>query len=205
MIRLTSELIKDPRPTLHSQDFDAVYFKKKFDKLEKTLANDKRNTLYKVNLATFNIRFEDYRDTLIKAQEIEVQATQTRDETIIPTTKVLKIEYKPTSPVPEVTGNVHLDKHLAKTSISDKPIDKKEKTTKRKVLPLNSPFGGSTTSSFTTEPYFEDLKPTENFSSPVLKKIARKPALPILSDSEDELDEGKSHSLFPHTHKKTRN
>ncbi|KAI9627277.1 hypothetical protein KEM48_009902 [Puccinia striiformis f. sp. tritici PST-130] len=189
MIRLTSELIKDPRPTLHSQDFDAVYFKKKFDKLEKTLANDKSNPLYKVNLATFNIRFEDYRDTLIKAQEIEVQATQTRDETIIPTTKVLKIEYKPTSPVPEVTGNVHLDKHLAKTSISDKPIDKKEKTTKRKVLPLNSPFGGSTTSSFTTEPYFEDLKPTENFSSPVLKKIARKPALPILSDSEDELDE----------------
>ncbi|KAI9613590.1 hypothetical protein H4Q26_010200 [Puccinia striiformis f. sp. tritici PST-130] len=198
MIRLTSELIKDPRPTLHSQDFDAVYFKKKFDKLEKTLANDKSNPLHKVNLATFNIRFEDYKDALIKAQEIEVQATQTRDETIIPTTKVLKIEYKPTqvdkptSPVPEVTGNVHLDKHLAKTSISDKPIDKKEKTTKRKVLPLNSPFGGSTTSSFTTEPYFEDLKPTENFSSPVLKKIARKPALPILSDSEDELDKGKS-------------
>ncbi|KAI9621308.1 hypothetical protein H4Q26_015806 [Puccinia striiformis f. sp. tritici PST-130] len=195
MIRLTSELIKDPRPTLHSQDFDAVYFKKKFDKLEKTLANDKSNPLHKVNLATFNIRFEDYKDALIKAQEIEVQATQTRDETIIPTTQVLKIEYKPTqvdkptSPVPEVTGNVHLDKHLAKTSISDKPIDKKEKTTKRKVLPLNSPFGGSTTSSFTTEPYFEDLKPTENFSSPVVKKIARKPALPILSDSEDELDE----------------
>ncbi|KAI9618323.1 hypothetical protein KEM48_006776 [Puccinia striiformis f. sp. tritici PST-130] len=201
MIRLTSELIKDPRPTLHSQDFDAVYFKKKFDKLEKTLANDKSNPLHKVNLATFNIRFEDYKDALIKAQEIKVQATQTRDETIIPTTKVLKIEYKPTqvdkptSPVPEVTGNVHLDKHLAKTSISDKPIDKKEKTTKRKVLPLNSPFGGSTTSSFTTEPYFEDLKPTENFSSPVLKKIARKPALPILSDSEDELDEETNLSL----------
>ncbi|KAI7944212.1 hypothetical protein MJO28_011740 [Puccinia striiformis f. sp. tritici] len=195
MIRLTSELIKDPRPTLHSQDFDAVYFKKKFDKLEKTLANDKSNPLHRVNLATFNIRFEDYKDALIKAQEIEVQATQTRDKTIVPTTKALKIEYKPTqvdkptSPVPEVTGNVHLDKHLAKTTISDKPIDKKEKSTKRKVLPLDSPFGGSTISSFTTEPYFEDLKPTENFSSPVLKKIARKPALPILSDSEDELDE----------------
>ncbi|KNE89005.1 hypothetical protein PSTG_17540, partial [Puccinia striiformis f. sp. tritici PST-78] len=106
-----------------------------------------------------------------------------------------KKKYKPTqvdkrtSPVPEVTGNVHLDKHLAKTSITNKPVDKKEKTTKRKVLPLDSPFGGSTISSFTTKPYFKDLKPTENFSSLVLKTIACKPALPILSDSEDELDE----------------
>ncbi|KAI9614996.1 hypothetical protein KEM48_005828 [Puccinia striiformis f. sp. tritici PST-130] len=173
----------------------AAYFKKKFDKLEKTLANDKSNPLHKANLATFNIRFEDYKDALIKAQEIEVQATQTRDETIIPTTKVLKIEYQPTqvdkltSPIPEVTGNVHLDKHLAKTSITDKPVDKKEKTTKRKILPLDSPFGGSTISLFTTEPYFEDLKPTENLSSPVLKKIVCKPALPILLDSEDKLEE----------------
>ncbi|KAI9609149.1 hypothetical protein KEM48_002977 [Puccinia striiformis f. sp. tritici PST-130] len=105
MIYLTSELLKDPRPTLHSRDFDATLFKKKFGKLEKILSNDKHNPLYTQNLATFNIR--------------------------------------------------------------DLSI-----------------------SSFTTEPYFEDLEPTTNLPSPALKKITRKPALPILSDSQDDLDEG---------------
>ncbi|KAI9624476.1 hypothetical protein KEM48_008942 [Puccinia striiformis f. sp. tritici PST-130] len=107
---------------------------------------------------------------------------------------ILKIESRPVPtdqlnlPIPEVTGNVHLDKHLAKTLITNKPVNKKEKATKKEILPLDSPFGDSTISSFTTEPYFEDLEPTDNLSSPVLKKIARKPALPILLDSEEELD-----------------
>ncbi|KNF05990.1 hypothetical protein PSTG_00982 [Puccinia striiformis f. sp. tritici PST-78] len=81
MIYLTSELLKDPRPTLHSRDFDATLFKKKFEKLEKILSNDKHNPLYTQNLATFNIRFERYQEALVQAQEIEVQATQTRDKT----------------------------------------------------------------------------------------------------------------------------
>ncbi|KAI9610595.1 hypothetical protein H4Q26_006740, partial [Puccinia striiformis f. sp. tritici PST-130] len=195
MIYLTSELLKDPRPTLHSRDFDATLFKKKFEKLEKILSNDKHNPLYTQNLATFNIRFERYQEALVQAQEIEVQATQTRDKTVIPTTKNLKIESRTAQtenialPAPEVTGNIHLDNYLAKKSITEKPIDKKEKATKKKLLPLDSSIGDLSISSFTTEPYFEDLEPTTNLPSPALKKITRKPALPILSDSEDELDE----------------
>ncbi|KNF05783.1 hypothetical protein PSTG_01180, partial [Puccinia striiformis f. sp. tritici PST-78] len=195
MIYLTSELLKDPRPTLHSRDFDAALFKKKFEKLEKILSNDKHNPLYTQNLATFNIRFERYQEALVQAQEIEVQATQTRDKTVIPTTKSLKIESRTAQtenialPAPEVTGNIHLDNYLAKKSITEKPIDKKEKATKKKLLPLDSSIGDLSISSFTTEPYFEDLEATTNLPCPVLKKITRKPALPILSDSEDELDE----------------
>ncbi|KAI7938370.1 hypothetical protein MJO28_015290 [Puccinia striiformis f. sp. tritici] len=195
MIYLTSELLKDPRPTLHSRDFDAALFKKKSKKLEKILSNDKHNPLYTQNLATFNIRFERYQEALVQAQEIEVQATQTRDKTLIPTTKSLKIERRTAQtenialPAPEVTGNIHLDNYLAKKSITEKPIDKKEKATKKKLLPLDSSIGDLSISSFTTEPYFEDLEPTTNLPSPVLKKITRKPVLPILSDSEDELDE----------------
>ncbi|KAI9604204.1 hypothetical protein H4Q26_003817 [Puccinia striiformis f. sp. tritici PST-130] len=192
MVHLTSELIKDPRPTLHLKDFNATYFKKKFEALEKNLTNDKLNPLYVPNLATFNIRFEDYKDALVKAQEIEVQATQTRDKTIVPTTKVLKIEYQPTpidklpSPIPEVTGNFHLDKHLAKTSITDKPANKKEKATKKKILPLESALGDSPISSFTTEPYFEDLEPTTSLPSPFLKKITLKKELPTITHSESK-------------------
>ncbi|KNE86539.1 hypothetical protein PSTG_20099, partial [Puccinia striiformis f. sp. tritici PST-78] len=128
-----------------------------------------------------------------------------------------------------VTGNVHLDKHLAQTPITEKPVDKKNKATKKKILPLDSSIGDLSISSFTTEPFFEDLEPTlkritpkralpvisdseseagisiDHPSSPVLEKITRKPALPILSDSEDEYDEGKSYQLFPLTHKRTRN
>ncbi|KAI9614741.1 hypothetical protein H4Q26_009132 [Puccinia striiformis f. sp. tritici PST-130] len=182
MVRLTSELIKDPRPTLHLKDFDTAYFKKKFKALEKNLTNDKHTPLYLPNLATFNIRFEDYKDDLVKAQEIETQASQTGDKAIIPTAKKL------TSPILEVTSNVHLDKHLAKTSITDKPVGKEKKVVKKKILPLDSPFGDSTISLFTTKPYFEDLEPTNNLSSAVLKKIARKKALPVLSDSEDEIN-----------------
>ncbi|KAI9618069.1 hypothetical protein KEM48_006856 [Puccinia striiformis f. sp. tritici PST-130] len=117
MIYLTSELLKDPRPTLHSRDFDATLFKKKFEKLEK------------------------YQEALVQAQEIEVQATQTRDKTVIPTTKNLKIESRTAQtenialPAPEVTGNIHLDNYLAKKSITEKPIDKKEKATKRSYYP----------------------------------------------------------------------
>ncbi|KAI7938412.1 hypothetical protein MJO28_015332 [Puccinia striiformis f. sp. tritici] len=195
MIYLTSELLKDPRPTLHSRDFDATLFKKKFEKLEKILSNDKHNPLYTQNLATFNIRFERYQEALVQAQEIEVQATQTKDKTVIPTTKNLKIESRTAQtehialPAPEVTGNIHLDNYLAKKSITEKPIDKKEKSTRKKLLPLDSSIGDLSISLFTTEPYFEDLEPTTNLPSPALKKITRKPALPILSDSEDELDE----------------
>ncbi|KAI9605229.1 hypothetical protein H4Q26_003207 [Puccinia striiformis f. sp. tritici PST-130] len=195
MIYLTSELLKDPRPTLHSRDFDATLFKKKFGKLEKILSNDKHNPLYTQNLATFNIRFERYQEALVQAQEIEVQATQTRDKTVIPTTKSLKIESRTAQtenialPAPEVTGNIHLDNYLAKKSITEKPIDKKENATKKKLLPLDSSIGDLSISSFTTEPYFEDLEPTTNLPSPALKKITRKPALPILSDSQDDLDE----------------
>ncbi|KAI9609984.1 hypothetical protein H4Q26_006976 [Puccinia striiformis f. sp. tritici PST-130] len=144
MIYLTSELLKDPRPTLHSRDFDATLFKKKFEKLEKILSNDKHNPLYTQNLATFNIRFERYQEALVQAQEIEVQATQTKDKTVIPTTKNLKIESRTAQtehialPAPEVTGNIHLDNYLAKKSITEKPIDKKEKSTRKKLLPLDS-------------------------------------------------------------------
>ncbi|KAI9610141.1 hypothetical protein H4Q26_007140 [Puccinia striiformis f. sp. tritici PST-130] len=163
MVHLTSELIKDPRPTLHSKDFNATYFKKKFEALEKNLTNDKLNPLYLPNLATFNIRFEDYKDTLVKAQEIEVQATQTRDKTIVPTTK-----------------------HLAKMSITDKTANKKEKATRKKILPLESTLDDNSISSFTTEPYFEDLEPTTSLPSPFLKKITLKKELPIITDSEGE-------------------
>ncbi|KAI9621723.1 hypothetical protein H4Q26_015489 [Puccinia striiformis f. sp. tritici PST-130] len=195
MIYLTSELLKDPRPTLHSRDFDATLFKKKFEKLEKILSNDKHNPLYTQNLATFNIRFERYQEALVQAQEIEVQATQTKDKTVIPTTKNLKIESRTAQtehialPAPEVTGNIHLNNYLAKKSITEKPIDKKEKSTRKKLLPLDFSIGDLSISSFTTEPYFEDLEPTTKSPSPALKKITRKPALPILLDSEDELDE----------------
>ncbi|KNF01441.1 hypothetical protein PSTG_05225 [Puccinia striiformis f. sp. tritici PST-78] len=195
MIHLTSELLKDPRPTLHSRDFDAALFKRKFEKLEKILSNDKNNPLYTQNLATFNIRFERYQEALIQAQEIEVQATQTKDKTVIPTTKVLKIEHqsapidKLPSPIPKVTGNFHLDKHLAKTSITDKLANKKEKITKKKTLPLESTLGDSSISSFTTEPYFEDLEPTTRLPSPFLKKITLKKELPVITDSENEEDQ----------------
>ncbi|KAI9624269.1 hypothetical protein KEM48_009010 [Puccinia striiformis f. sp. tritici PST-130] len=170
-------------------------FKRKFEKLEKILSNDKNNPLYTQNLATFNIRFERYQEALIQAQEIEVQATQTKDKTVIPTTKVLKIEHQSTpidklpSPIPEVTGNFHLDKHLAKTSITDKPANKKEKITKKKTLPLESTLGDSSISSFTTEPYFEDLEPTTRLPSPFLKKITLKKELPVITDSENEEDQ----------------
>ncbi|KAI9627916.1 hypothetical protein KEM48_011932 [Puccinia striiformis f. sp. tritici PST-130] len=169
MIYLTSELLKDPRPTLHSRDFDAALFKKKSEKLEKILSNDKHNPLYTQNLATFNIRFERYQEASFKLRKsnlkIERRTAQTENIAL---------------PAPEVT---------AKKSITEKPIDKKEKATKKKLLPLDSSIGDLSISSFTTEPYFEDLEPTTNLPSPVLKKITRKPVLPILSDSEDELDE----------------
>ncbi|KAI9627283.1 hypothetical protein KEM48_009908 [Puccinia striiformis f. sp. tritici PST-130] len=194
MIHLTLELLKDPGPTLHSQDSDAVYFKKKFGKLEKTLANDKTNPLHKENLATFNIRFEQYQEALVQAQEIKVQATQTKDKTVIPTTKVLKIESRPApteKPIPEVTGNVHLDKHLAKKTITEKPVGKTvDKPIKKKLLPLESTIGDSSISSFTTEPYFKDLEPTTSLPSPFLKKIALKKELPVISDLESEVDIG---------------
>ncbi|KAI9618382.1 hypothetical protein KEM48_006704 [Puccinia striiformis f. sp. tritici PST-130] len=205
MIYLTSELLKDPRPTLHSRDFDATLFKKKFEKLEKILSNDKHNPLYTQNLATFNIRFERYQEALVQAQEIEVQATQTKDKTVIPTTKNLKIESRTAQtehialPAPEVTGNIHLNNYLAKKSITEKPIDKKEKSTRKKLLPLDFSIGDLSISSFTTEPYFEDLEPTTKSPSPALKKITRKPALPILLDSEDELDEDLAPILNPST------
>ncbi|KAI9614014.1 hypothetical protein H4Q26_009868 [Puccinia striiformis f. sp. tritici PST-130] len=162
---LSTKLLNDPRPTLHSQDFDAQ---------------------------TFNIRFERYQEALVHAQEIEVQATQTKDKTVITTTKVLKIETRPApieKPIPKVTGNIHLDKHLAKTTITKKQVSKTvDKPIKKKLLPLESTLGDSPISSFTTEPYFEDLEPTTSLPSPFLKKIALKKEVPVTSDSESELD-----------------
>ncbi|KAI7936308.1 hypothetical protein MJO29_015611 [Puccinia striiformis f. sp. tritici] len=214
----TNELIKDPRPTVHSKDFDAVTFKKRFEALEKALNNDRLNSPQeKKNAAVFNARFEEYKAALIQAQEVEVQATQKGDKTIIPTSKILKLETRREPldlTIPPVTGNVHLDKHLAQTPITEKPVDKKNKATKKKILPLDSSIGDLSISSFTTEPFFEDLEPTlkritpkralpaisdseseagisiDHPSSPILERIASKPELSILSDSEDELDEG---------------
>ncbi|KAI9621599.1 hypothetical protein H4Q26_015607, partial [Puccinia striiformis f. sp. tritici PST-130] len=190
MVHVTNELINDPRPTLHSKDFDAVTFKKRFEALEKALNNDRLNSPQeKNNAATFNARFEEYKAALIQAQEVEVQATQKGDKTIIPTSKILKLETRReplNETIPKVTGNFHLDKHLAKTLITDKPANKKEKTTKKKILPLESTLGDSSISSFTTEPYFEDLEPTASLPSPFLKKITLKKELPIITDSESE-------------------
>ncbi|KAI9630701.1 hypothetical protein KEM48_013729 [Puccinia striiformis f. sp. tritici PST-130] len=218
MVHVTNELIKDPRPTVHSKDFDAVTFKKRFEALEKALNNDRLNSPQeKKNAAVFNARFEEYKAALIQAQEVEVQATQKGDKTIIPTSKILKLETRREPldlTIPQVTGNVHLDKHLAQTPITEKPVDKKNKATKKKILPLDSLIGDLSISSFTTEPFFEDLEPTlkritpkralpvisdseseagisiDHPSSPILERIASKPELSILSDSEDELDEG---------------
>ncbi|KAI9600100.1 hypothetical protein KEM48_000316, partial [Puccinia striiformis f. sp. tritici PST-130] len=190
MVHVTNELINDPRPTLHSKDFDAVTFKKRFKALEKALNSDRLNSPQeKNNAATFNARFKEYKAALIQAQEVEVQATQKGDKTIIPTSKILKLETRReplNDTIPEVTGNFHLDKHLAKTSITDKPANKKEKTAKKKILPLESTLGDSSISSFTTEPYFEDLEPTTSLPSPFLKKITLEKELPIITDSESE-------------------
>ncbi|KAI7941694.1 hypothetical protein MJO29_013768 [Puccinia striiformis f. sp. tritici] len=224
MVHVTNELIKDPRPTLHSKDFDAVTFKKRFEALEKALNNDQLNSPQeKKNATVFNARFEEYKAALIQAQEVEVQATQKGDKTIIPTSKILKLETRREPldlTIPQVTGNVHLDKHLAQTPIIEKPVDKKKAT--KKILPLDSSIGDLSISSFTTEPFFEDLEPTlkkitpkrtlpvisdseseasipiDLPSSPVLEKIACKPELPILLDSEDDLDEGKPHHTLPY-------
>ncbi|KAI9629078.1 hypothetical protein KEM48_011148 [Puccinia striiformis f. sp. tritici PST-130] len=109
MVHVTNELIKDPRPTLHSKDFDTVTFKKRFKALEKALNNDRLNSPQeKKNAAVFNARFEEYKAALIQAQEVEVQATQKGDKTIIPTSKILKLETRREPldlTIPQVTGN----------------------------------------------------------------------------------------------------
>ncbi|KNE94923.1 hypothetical protein PSTG_11714 [Puccinia striiformis f. sp. tritici PST-78] len=76
-----------------------------------------------------------------------------------------------------VTGNIHLDNHLAKKTTN--------KSVKKKLLPLESSIGDS---SFTTEPYFKDLEPTNSLAFPVLNKITPKKVLPVISDSEDEIN-----------------
>ncbi|KAI9617821.1 hypothetical protein H4Q26_012685, partial [Puccinia striiformis f. sp. tritici PST-130] len=201
MVHVTNELIKDPRPTLHSKDFDAVTFKRRFKALEKASNNDRLNSPQeKNNAATFNARFEEYKAALIQAQEVEVQATQKGDKTIIPTSKILKLEThcEPLNlTIPQVTGNIHLDKHLAQTSIIEKPVNKKDKATRKKLLPLDSLIGDLSISSFTTKPYFEDLEPTINLPNLVLKKITPKRALPVISDSENEADISTNHPSSP--------
>ncbi|KAI9609769.1 hypothetical protein KEM48_002747 [Puccinia striiformis f. sp. tritici PST-130] len=183
-----------PRPTVHSKDFDAVTFKKRFEALEKALNNDRLNSPQeKKNAAVFNARFEEYKAALIQAQEVEVQATQKGDKTIIPTSKILKLETRREQldlTIPQVTGNVHLDKHLAQTPITEKPVDKKNKATKKKILPLDSLIGDLSISSFTTKPFFEDLEPT-------LKRITPKRALPVISDSESEAGISIDHPSSP--------
>ncbi|KAI9601377.1 hypothetical protein H4Q26_001195 [Puccinia striiformis f. sp. tritici PST-130] len=170
--------------------FRRSHIQEKIQALEKALNSDRLNSPQeKNNAATFNARFEEYKAALIQAQEVEVQATQKGDKTIIPTSKILKLETRReplNDTIPEVTGNFHLDKHLAKTSITDKPANKKEKTAKKKILPLESTLGDSSISSFTTEPYFEDLEPTTSLPSPFLKKITLEKELPIITDSESE-------------------
>ncbi|KAI9606797.1 hypothetical protein H4Q26_006335 [Puccinia striiformis f. sp. tritici PST-130] len=192
MVHVTNELIKDPWPTLHSKDFDAVTLKKRFEALEKASSNDRLNSPQeKNNAAAFNARFEEYKVALIQAQEVEVQATQKGDKTIIPTSKILKLETRrePLNlTIPQVTGNIHLNKHLAQTSITKKPVDKKDKATKKKLLPLDPSIGDLSISSFTTEPYFKDLEPTTNLPTPVLKRITPKRALPVISNSESKAD-----------------
>ncbi|KAI9610149.1 hypothetical protein H4Q26_007148 [Puccinia striiformis f. sp. tritici PST-130] len=201
MVHVTNELINDPRPTLHSKDFEAVTFKKRFEALEKALNSDRLNSLQeKNNAANFNARFEEYKAALIQAQEVEVQATQKGDKTIIPTSKILKLETRReplNETIPQVTGNIHLDKHLARTSVTEKPANKKDKATKKKLLPLDSSISDLSISSFTTEPYFEDLEPTLDLPNLVLKKITPKRALPVISDSESEEDISIDHPSSP--------
>ncbi|KAH9461291.1 hypothetical protein Pst134EA_017598 [Puccinia striiformis f. sp. tritici] len=84
---------------------------------------------------------------------------------------------KLTLSIPEVTGNIHLNNHLAKKT-TNKPV-------KKKLLPLESSISDS---SFTTEPYFKDLEPTNSLAFPVLNKITPKKVLPVISDSEDEIN-----------------
>ncbi|KAI9614367.1 hypothetical protein H4Q26_009516 [Puccinia striiformis f. sp. tritici PST-130] len=201
MVHVTNELINDPRPTLHSKDFDAVTVKKRFEALEKALNSDRLNSLQeKNNTANFNARIEEYKAALIQAQEVEVQATQKGDKTIIPTSKILKLETRReplNETIPQVTGNIHLDKHLARTSVTEKPANKKDKATKKKLLPLDSSIGDLSISSFTTEPYFEDLEPTLDLPNLVLKKITPKRALPVISDSESKEDISIDHPSSP--------
>ncbi|KAI9607631.1 hypothetical protein KEM48_003540 [Puccinia striiformis f. sp. tritici PST-130] len=168
MVHVTNELINDPRPTLHSKDFDAVTFKKRFEALEKALNSDRLNSLQeKNNAANFNARFEEYKAALIQAQEVEVQATQKGDKTIIPTSKILKLETR------------------------REPLNENSPSY-RQYTSRQTPSSTSSTRNIDSESE-EDIS-IDHPSSPVLKKIARKPELPILSDSEDELDEGKSNN-----------
>ncbi|KAI9603503.1 hypothetical protein KEM48_001460 [Puccinia striiformis f. sp. tritici PST-130] len=147
--------------------FRRSHIQEKIQSPRKGLNSDRLNSPQeKNNAATFNARFEEYKRPNPSSRE-------TRREPLNDT-------------IPEVTGNFHLDKHLAKTSITDKPANKKEKTAKKKILPLESTLGDSSISSFTTEPYFEDLEPTTSLPSPFLKKITLEKELPIITDSESE-------------------
>ncbi|KAI9624225.1 hypothetical protein KEM48_009123 [Puccinia striiformis f. sp. tritici PST-130] len=204
---VTTDQIKECKQSLaetYSLRFDAVTFKKRFEALEKALNSDRLNSLQeKNNAANFNARFEEYKAALIQAQEVEVQATQKGDKTIIPTSKILKLETRReplNETIPQVTGNIHLDKHLAQTSVTEKPANKKDKATKKKLLPFGATLDlpNLVLKKITPKralPVISDSESEEDISidhpsSPVLKKIACKPELPILSDSEDELDEG---------------
>ncbi|KAI9614093.1 hypothetical protein KEM48_006160 [Puccinia striiformis f. sp. tritici PST-130] len=133
------------------EGFRRSHLQEKIRSLEKALNNDRLNSPQeKNNAATFNARFKEYKAALIQAQEVEVQATQKGDKTIIPTSKILKLETR-REPLNET-------------------IPEKEKTTKKKILPLESTLGDSSISSFTTEPYFEDLEPTASLPSPAKKR-----------------------------------
>ncbi|KAI9602006.1 hypothetical protein KEM48_001296 [Puccinia striiformis f. sp. tritici PST-130] len=57
-------------------------------------------------------------------------------------------------------------------------------------IPLlrQSTVGNHSIGSFTTEPYFEVLEPTNTLSSPIFKKIVPKRALPVITDSESDID-----------------
>ncbi|KAH9468193.1 hypothetical protein Pst134EA_011822 [Puccinia striiformis f. sp. tritici] len=186
---LAKELLIEPRPTF------AALFKKKFEALKRVLKDQQKIgeehvTIYK----EYCVHLDKYYSALIEAQEVEVQATQKGDQTVIPTDKILRYakypppKEKPLPAAPIVTSNVHLDQHIAKTAITKKTIGKKEKAVKKKILPLESSIGNSSIHSFTTEQYFEDLEPTTGLSSPVLKRIIPKKALSVISDSEDKVE-----------------
>ncbi|POW22340.1 hypothetical protein PSHT_01402 [Puccinia striiformis] len=113
---LTKELHTKPGPTLHLVELNTPLFKKKFDTLKQVIKGQQK--LGKEHKAVYEacVYLDKYYLALIGAQEVEAQATQKGDWTVIPTNKVLKYsEYPPPKeklhPIALlITGNIHLDK-----------------------------------------------------------------------------------------------
>ncbi|KNE91616.1 hypothetical protein PSTG_14968 [Puccinia striiformis f. sp. tritici PST-78] len=113
---LTKELHTKPGPTLHLVELNTPLFKKKFNTLKQVIKGQQK--LGKEHKAVYEacVYLDKYYLALIGAQEVEAQATQKGDWTVIPTDKVLKYsEYPPPKeklhPIALlITGNIHLDK-----------------------------------------------------------------------------------------------